>query len=140
MSDKILEILDSGRSDCILLVEDDRSVRTVITLLLERAGYFVISASSRTEAIQIWKALSSSFGLVITDLCSAEHSNHTLIAELALLGATIPVLVMSSPIYEQQIREAAASAPIDFIAKPFNPDTLLARVWSLMQQTSPGIV
>src|SRR5438874_13476277 len=50
---------------CILLVEDDRSVRRYLQVTLERAGYEVITASDGLEAMKL--ALSSPIDAVVTD-------------------------------------------------------------------------
>src|SRR5438552_7323863 len=50
---------------CILLVEDDRSVRRYLEVTLQRAGYKVISAKDGLEAMKL--ALSSPIDAVVTD-------------------------------------------------------------------------
>ena len=55
----------SARPRCILLAEDDRSVRRYLEVILERAGYKVISAADGLEAMKL--ALSAPIDAVIAD-------------------------------------------------------------------------
>ncbi len=56
---------DTSRQLCILLAEDDRSVRRYLEVILQRAGYKVISAADGLEAMKL--ALSSPIDAVIAD-------------------------------------------------------------------------
>ena len=50
---------------CVLLVEDDRSVRRYLEVTLQRSGYKVITAVDGLEAMKV--ALSSTIDVVVTD-------------------------------------------------------------------------
>src|SRR5438309_9377296 len=50
---------------CVLLVEDDRSVRRYLEVTLQRCGYTVITAGDGLEAMKL--ALSSAIDVVLTD-------------------------------------------------------------------------
>ena len=50
---------------CVLLVEDDRSVRRYLEVTLQRSGYHVVTAEDGLEAMKL--ALSSQFDVVVTD-------------------------------------------------------------------------
>jgi DNA-binding response OmpR family regulator len=54
-----------ARQRCVLLAEDDRSVRRYLEVILQRAGYKVISAADGLEAMKL--ALSSQIDAVIAD-------------------------------------------------------------------------
>ena len=56
---------EPARQRCILLAEDDRSVRRYLEVILQRAGYKVISAADGLEAMKL--ALSSQIDAVIAD-------------------------------------------------------------------------
>lgn len=55
----------SGPQPCVLLVEDDRSVRRYLEVTLQRSGYRVVTAEDGLEAMKL--ALSSQFDVVVTD-------------------------------------------------------------------------
>src|SRR5437867_2463853 len=55
----------ASRRPCVLLVEDDRSVRRYLEVTLQRSGYQAISARDGLEAMKL--ALSSEIDAVVTD-------------------------------------------------------------------------
>jgi DNA-binding response OmpR family regulator len=54
-----------GVQPCVLLVEDDRSVRRYLEVTLQRSGYKVLTAADGLEAMKL--ALASSIDVVVTD-------------------------------------------------------------------------
>ncbi len=58
-------VAGQSRQRCVLLAEDDRSVRRYLEVILQRAGYKVISAADGLEAMKL--ALSSPIDAVIAD-------------------------------------------------------------------------
>jgi len=108
---------------CILLVEDDRSVRRYLEVTLQRAGYKVITAGDGLEAMKL--ALSSAIDVVITDAIMPHMSGQELArffrsnAKLSKL----PIVLLTG----QENREAAAAGKelIDaFLYKPVKVDVL----------------
>ncbi|MDX6530055.1 MAG: hypothetical protein QOH41_2345 [Blastocatellia bacterium] len=61
---------------CVLLVEDDRSVRRYLEVTLERSGYKVLTAADGLEAMKL--ALSAPIDVVVTDAIMPNLSGHEL--------------------------------------------------------------
>lgn len=61
---------------CVLLVEDDRSVRRYLEVTLQRSGYRVLTAADGLEAMKL--ALSSPVDVVVTDAIMPNLSGHEL--------------------------------------------------------------
>src|SRR3979490_1007371 len=59
------EVSPASRRPCVLLVEDDRSVRRYLEVTLQRSGYRVVTAGDGLEAMKL--ALSVDIDVVITD-------------------------------------------------------------------------
>ena len=57
-----------GKGEKILVVEDDRSVRNVITEILQNNGYVVVAADSGVSARQIWDREGRDIALLLTDM------------------------------------------------------------------------
>ena len=60
-----MDIAETPVQPCVLLVEDDRSVRRYLEVTLQRSGYTVITAADGLEAMKV--ALTSQIDLVVTD-------------------------------------------------------------------------
>jgi len=115
----------SGRErKCVLLVEDDRSLRRLMEIILERAKYDYVSAGDGLEAIDLLKC--NHIDLVITDafmpnlngheLCRFIRSNETL--------AHIPIVLLSA--LDPQTGEG--DQVNEFLPKPVAPEDFLSCV------------
>lgn len=111
------------RQLCVLLVEDDRSVRRYLEVTLQRSGYQVIAAGDGLEAMKL--ALSSKIDAVITDAIMPNLSGRELARFLRSNPklARIPIVLLTG----QENKQAAASPDelIDaFLYKPIKSKEL----------------
>ena len=117
---------------CVLLVEDDRSVRRYLEVTLQRSGYKVITAADGLEAMKL--ALSSPIDVVITDAIMPNLSGQELarfLRQNPKLGK-VPIVLLTG----QQNKKAATShdESIDaFLIKPVKADELASCLTSLLQ-------
>jgi CheY-like chemotaxis protein len=117
-------------STTILVVEDQDDVREMIVRSLVQEGYRVVAAADGVQALAL---LTSERGidLVITDIGLPNMGGLQLAKRLTLV-ARPPVLLFISG-YEQN----PAEIPGALLAKPFDPDTLLAEVRRLLSLAAP---
>lgn len=117
---------------CVLLVEDDRSVRRYLEVALQRLGYQVITAADGLEAMKL--ALSSPIDVVVTDAIMPNLSGQELarfLRQNPKLG-NIPIVLLTG----QQNKQAATASDesIDaFLIKPVKTDELANCLKSLLQ-------
>jgi len=119
---------------CVLLVEDDRSLRRYLEVTLQRAGYEVIGAGDGLEAMKL--ALSSDVHVVVTDAIMPQLSGHQLAAFLRGNDklSKIPIVLLTGQ--ENKSVVNAANAPIDaFLYKPFKADELTNCLSKLLNQS-----
>lgn len=110
----------------ILLVEDEGIIRSALKRLLERNGYQVYEAGSVPEAKQV--LAKNSVNLIISDL--------RLPGEVGteLINSNIPVLIMTSYASVKSAVDALKLGAVEYLAKPFNHDEMLATVASIFAQ------
>jgi Response regulator containing CheY-like receiver, AAA-type ATPase, and DNA-binding domains len=114
--------MNESGTQTILLVEDYKDSREMITLLLEEYGYWILEAQNGKEAIDL--AARQTPDLVITDFNLPDIDGTTLIKRLRSLGekmSHIPIIMVTaqSPSELYQLAEAAGctrvlTKPIDF--------------------------
>ncbi len=114
--------------ECILLVEDETVIRTALKRLLERNGYKVYEAGSVAEAN---KQDLSRFSLIISDLRLPGAPGTDLIRDA---GAT-PVLIMTSYASLRSAVDSMKMGAVDYIAKPFDHEEMLASVRAIITKT-----
>ncbi len=118
---------------CVLLVEDDRSVRRYLEVTLQRSGYRVVTAEDGLEAMKL--AMSSAIDIVVTDAIMPNLSGQQLAAFLRQNPklAKLPIVLLTG-----QENKAAANidaASIDaFLYKPVKADELKACVERLVKK------
>ena len=125
---------ETSTQPCVLLVEDDRSVRRYLEVTLRRSGYKVITAGDGLEAMKL--ALSSPVNVVVTDAIMPHLSGQQLARFLRSNSrlARVPIVLLTG----QENREAAAPTEnlIDaFLYKPVKADELKGCLTKLLQKT-----
>jgi CheY-like chemotaxis protein len=112
---------------CILLVDDEPTVREVTAEMLRTAGYQVTLACSGNEALSMYDRDPSRSQLVLLDLTMPGLDGFQTLAELRSRDANLPVVLMSG-YTEENVRDRAAADPaIDFLQKPFRRQQLLEK-------------
>jgi DNA-binding response OmpR family regulator len=129
-----VDIAQSPSPPCVLLVEDDRSVRRYLEVTLQRSGYTVITAADGLEAMKL--ALSSQFDVVVTDAVMPNLSGQELARFLRSNQklSHLPIVLLTG----QENKEAANTAEnlIDaFLYKPVKAKELTNCVAGLLQKS-----
>lgn len=114
----------------ILVVEDETVIRTALRRLLERNDYKVHEAGSVAEAVN--KHQLSDFSLIISDLRLPGAPGTDLIRQ----ADTTPVLIMTSYASLKSAVDSMKMGAVDYIAKPFDHDDMLAAVKRIIDQSS----
>lgn len=108
----------------VLIVEDDRSIRRYLEVILQRAGYCVVSAADGLEAMKA--ALTSSVDAVVTDAIMPHVNGYELCRFLRHHPklARLPVVLLSG--FERaDTAQEAFDRPDYYLAKPVRPDELI---------------
>lgn len=109
----------------VLVVEDDPKLRSVLISTAEIGGFNAREAASGSEAISL---VSQGVGdVVLLDLGLPDYDGRELLIVLRQLSDR-PILVVSGRGSERERVEALDLGADDFIAKPFLPGELLARI------------
>jgi CheY-like chemotaxis protein len=123
----------------VLVVEDEQTVRDLAVRILSDAGYRVIGATSPQEAIRIAEETPDSIDLLLTDVVMPGGINGVDLAKrIVVTRPRLEVLYMSGYTEEAAIRFGVPRGEARFLAKPFLPDDLLARVADLLEARSAG--
>ena len=107
----------------ILLVEDDRHLRTVAAEVLTASGFQVLSAPDAETARDMW-SLHGPIGLLLTDVVMPGKTGLELFEELGARQPGLPVVFMSGLIPDGITLPAGAA----LLQKPFSMDALVAAV------------
>ena len=110
----------------LLIVEDDRDLRDALCITLELAGYVVIPAADGSEALATMQR--RRVGLVISDIQMQPLDGLGLLREIRQLHPHVPVVLMTAFGDIESAVAAMRAGASDYLAKPFEPTSLLAQV------------
>lgn len=116
----------------ILLVEDKDSLRRVLRLTLENAGYSVTEANDARAALN--EIAASRHRLVLTDLRMPNGSGLDVLRSARAADADVPVIVMTAFGSVDEAVQAMKDGAQDFLQKPVDSNHLLLLVGRALEQ------
>ncbi|MDD4519916.1 MAG: response regulator transcription factor [Alphaproteobacteria bacterium] len=115
----------------IFLVDDDRSILTTLTLLLEQEGYEV---ESFTEGFSFFSRFEKQKpDLILLDIKMPGMTGIEVLKKIRQSSA-IPVVFVTSKEEESDEIQGFSLGADDYIKKPFSPTLLLARIQALFRR------
>jgi CheY-like chemotaxis protein len=118
-----------GSNELILLVEDELPVRSVVTRLLQRNGYQVLTAQSGPEALKVWAENRDSIRLLLTDMVMPDGmTGRELASEIRALVPQLPVIYSSGYSPDLAGRLIEVQPGTRFLQKPYSSVALAQAV------------
>ena len=118
----------------ILIVEDERDIREILSFNLERAGYRTVEASSAEQGLE---KLTQSTSLILLDVMLPGMSGFEMASKIREEGSHVPIIFLTARSAEEDVLSGFSSGGDDYIAKPFSRAELLARVKAVLKRTAP---
>jgi CheY-like chemotaxis protein len=126
-----------AKGELILLVDDEASVRNLLTTVLLNHGYEVITARDGAEGSALFKEHQERISLVITDIFMPKNNGRSFVDLIRPLRPDIPVLFMSGLEANGSGRDPGRKTSKDpFLLKPFKPAALLSAIHQLLHPDS----
>jgi signal transduction histidine kinase len=129
-----LDGLVVGR-ETILLVEDEKSVRELASLILQEAGYRLLSAATPEEAMVIERSFDDNIDLLLTDMIMPRITGREVATQVAQHRPRIPVVYMSGYTEDTMAFRHLLDTGAYLIEKPFYPNDLLRTVRRAIDQS-----
>ena len=122
----------------ILVADDDRAIRTVLTQALGRLGYDVRSTG---HAASLWRWVADGEGdLVITDVVMPDENGLDLVPRIRKLRPELRVIVMSAQNTLLTAVKATERGAFEYLPKPFDLKDLVAAVQRALTQPKESAV
>lgn len=116
----------------LLIVEDDAEMAVMLTEYLQKQGFFVTRTDSRAGVMAALAA--GRVDLMLMDVNLGTENGVALCAELRR-DHDMPIIMVSALSADHQHMDGYAAGADDYIAKPFNPELLAARVRAVLRRT-----
>jgi two-component system, cell cycle sensor histidine kinase and response regulator CckA len=113
-------------TECILVVEDEASVREMVRDVLARQGFRVIEAGSGQEALDVWARDGAGVDMVVSDIVMPDGmSGPELVARLREERPSLKAVFTSGYSTESDRVSMEMRTGVNFVQKPFRPAALI---------------
>ena len=126
--------MSAGGPQTVLVVEDEASISSFISLYLKNSGYEVKTASTGAEAIQ--QLQSGPVSLILLDLMLPDIDGIDLARRLRQKW-DVPILMLTARDEDVDKIIGLEVGADDYMTKPFNPRELIARVKAILRRSAP---
>lgn len=116
----------------ILIVEDDLSILTGLSMSLKFEGFEVLQAQDGKTGLE--KAIDEGPDLVVLDIMIPHLNGYEVMEELRKRGSKVPVIVLSARGQERDKVTGLDLGADDYLVKPFGLQELLARIRSVLRR------
>jgi DNA-binding response OmpR family regulator len=126
-----------GAQRRVLVADDDRDIRDLVTFKLEQAGYAVQSVEDGLGALEA--ARRGVPDLVVLDVMMPGLSGVDVARELRADPATarMPIILLTAKAAESDLETGFATGADDYVTKPFSPRELVSRVQAVLGRARP---
>jgi len=121
------------KKNTVLIIEDEITIRKILIISLEAAGYKVVECSNGREGSRLVASVNPE--LIILDLSLPDINGKEIIKGVRE-WSRIPIIVCSAHSGDQEIIEALDAGADDYITKPFNPEVVLARIHANLRKAA----
>jgi two-component system, OmpR family, phosphate regulon response regulator OmpR len=119
----------------LLVVDDDRRIRALLSRFLTTEGYRVSTADNATDARA--KLMGLSFDLLILDVMMPGESGFDL-AKAIRVTSSVPILMLTARGETESRIQGLSIGADDYLAKPFEPRELSLRIASILKRVQPA--
>jgi len=109
----------------VLVIDDEKSVRTIAEAFLKKAGFKVIAASNGMEAIELFNLNSKEINAVILDMTMPDLNGRETYDELCKIQSDVKVILSSGYSEEEAFSQFGHDGIKDFLQKPYEFKTFM---------------
>ncbi|WP_221569064.1 response regulator transcription factor [Alkalihalobacillus sp. TS-13] len=117
----------------ILIVDDEKKIRDVISSYLHKEGYVTVEADSGNEALKVLKATPIDF--LILDLMLPDRSGEE-VCRTIRQEHSLPILMLTAKVKEDDKIQGLSIGADDYMVKPFSPRELIMRVKTILRRAN----
>lgn len=123
----------TARSERILVVEDDESIRELVSTVLRFTGFPVETAVSGSAALA--EARNSTFDLLVLDVNLPDIDGFSICRKLRQDRNDVPVIFLTARDDPADLRAGFLGGGDDYLTKPFSLEELLLRIEAILRRT-----
>ncbi len=122
------DVFELNGKETILVVEDEDSLRGLITNTLENYNYTILSASNGNEAFKLCTKTKLKLDLILTDVVMPEMGGRQFYENVKVFYPDTKVIYMSGYTNDSIVKETVLTPGTEFIQKPFSLIKLVKKI------------
>jgi PAS domain S-box-containing protein len=134
-ADERADGLDAGT---VLVADDEEAVRDVARMMLEGAGYTVLTAADGVEAVELFRNRPESVDAVILDMTMPRMGGEEAFRELRRIDPKVRVVLSSGYNEQETINHFLGKGLAGFIQKPYRTKALTEKVRQAIETPPEG--
>lgn len=123
--------MSDGKSETVLIIEDEKKISDVVAMYLEREGFRTAVAGTGKKALSL---MQEPFDLIVLDLMLPDISGEEL-CKIIRERSDVPVIMLTAKSGEEDRIKGLGLGADDYVVKPFSPRELVARVKAQLRRT-----
>ena len=121
-------------NDCILIVDDEVRMRTIIKDFLKTKGYSTLEAEDGEKALEVYEQNKNKITLILLDVMMPKLDGWSVLRQIRQ-ESNIPIIMLTARGEEQDELFGFELGVDEYISKPFSPKILVARVEAILKRT-----
>lgn len=120
----------------VLIIDDTKNIRTLLTTCLELRDYEVLTAENGRVALEILKGKKEEIDLIFLDIRMPGMSGTEVLKSLRSYGISCPVIIMTAFATVKNAVDCTKLGAIAYLQKPFSPDRVNGILDEITENTS----
>ena len=119
----------------ILIVDDESRMRKLVKDFLIKEDYSILEAGDGEEALKVYEENKEKIDLILLDVMMPKLDGWSVLRNIRLENKKVPVVMLTARGEEQDELFGFELGVDEYIAKPFSPKILVARVEAILKRT-----
>lgn len=122
-------------NNCILVVDDEERMRKIIKDFLVAKGYSILEAEDGEKALEVFEENKNKITLILLDVMMPKLDGWSVLRQIRQ-ESKVPIMMLTARGEEQDELFGFELGVDEYIAKPFSPKILVARVEAILKRTT----
>ena len=122
----------------ILIVDDEERMRKLVRDFLVKSHFEVLEAADGNSALDLFFERQPEISLLVLDVMMPGRDGYEVCREIRSSGSKVPIIMLTAKGEERDELKGFSEGADEYIAKPFSPKVLVARIEAILRRTAPG--
>jgi DNA-binding NtrC family response regulator len=118
----------------ILIIDDDKHMRTACSRVLTRAGYSISCVETGEDGLREIQNSPDPFDVVLLDQLMPGMSGMDALEQIKTASANLPVIIITGSVTDETAAEIIQKGACDCLPKPFTPEQLRTAINKALRQ------